>query len=537
MGTAGPRVQIVRRAWHNGALRRVCLATAGFRVAELAVWISLSAYAYAAGGVREASAVTVAQLTPATAFALVTGGLIRRHGAARVLRYGLLVQSAALVIVAVLLHEHTNAAAFATATLAASAVTTTRPTASVLTPGMVDGPDELTAANVLSGALGAAAGLVGPATAAVLMSAVGTWAVFAVMAAVLAGATAAVWRLPDVVTASDDEPDSLRADIAAIRRAPGPRIMVLALSACFVVIGALDVLAVVIAVELLHRTEAYAGYVTSAVGAGALVAGSVAFVLIGRRWIAPWIVVSGLAIGGALAAVSVFHARVAPSMLMLVVFGVASTLYELTATMLLQRVSRLDLIGRVFALVESLQMAMLAVGAAIVPVAVNVFGSRGAPAALGIAFAIVVAALGTRIVVIDRNARVPITEMAILRVIPLFAALPGAALETVAREARRIELEPGEVIVRQGDPGDHYFAVVSGRVMVAIDETDLRTLTRGDGFGEIALLRDVPRSATVCAIDATVVLVVDRQPFLTAVTGHAATYERASSIATAHLDR
>jgi len=205
--------------------------------------------------------------------------------------------------------------------------------------------------------------------------------------------------------------------------------------------------------------------------------------------------------------------------------------------MLLQRVSRLDIIAQVFALVETLQMAMLAVGAALVPLAVHLFGSHWAPAALGVLFAGFTATIGTSVVLIDRNARVPITEMAILRATPLFGALPGPALETIAREARRIEAPAGTVIVQQGEPGLVYYAVISGTLAVSIDGTDRAELTRGDGFGEIALLRDVPRAATVRVISDAVLLAMDREPFLIAVTGHAATRDRASSITAAHLNQ
>jgi Cyclic nucleotide-binding domain len=206
----------------------------------------------------------------------------------------------------------------------------------------------------------------------------------------------------------------------------------------------------------------------------------------------------------------------------------------LTALMLLQRVSRLDLVGHVFAFVEAMQMAMLAVGAALVPLAVEPFGSRWAPAAIGVLFVVSVGALAARIVSIDRNARVPITEMAILRATRLLGALPGPALETVARESSRVEVAAGTVVVTQGDPGTQYFAVISGELAVSIDGTDRARLARGDGFGEIALLRDVPRTATVRAVTDAVLLAVDRDPFLTAVTGHLRTHERATSIASGY---
>ena len=368
---ATSRIQFLTRAWRNPSLRRLCLSTAGFRLAELGAWIAITAYAYAAGGVGEASLVMIAQLVPATAFALAVGGLIRRFGPGQVLRWGLAVQSAGLLVAAVFLRNGANIAAFSAAIVLATAVTTTRPAQSVLTPNLVDGPDDLTAANVFSGVLTAAAGLAGPALAAVIMTTTGSWAVFAVMAVIVAMSAAAVWRFPAMPASVEGDPDSLIAGVRATAREPGPRIMVLAVAAYFLVVGAVDVLAVVIAVEILNETEAFSGYVTTAVGLGCVIAGSISVALIGRRWISPWVVVSALAISLGLVGISLVGSHLIASLLVLVLFGVAEATYELTALMLLQRVSRLDLIGHVFAIVEALQMAMLAVGAAMVPIAVQ----------------------------------------------------------------------------------------------------------------------------------------------------------------------
>ena len=537
MTTTAQRIDLLRRAWRNGSLRRLCLAVAGFRLAEIAVWIAITAYAYAAGGVGEASAVAIAQLVPATLFALAVGSLIRRHGPARILRYGLAVQSVSMLLTAVFLHAGVNPLAFAGAIVAASAVTTTRPAESVLTPTLVDGPDQLTAANVLTGLLLGASVLAGPAVAAILMTWVGTWAVPAVMAVVVAVAAATVWRLPEAQVASAEDPQSVVAGIRATAREPGPRVMVLAISAHYVVVGAYDVVSVVIAVEILGKSESFTGFLTTATGVGSVIAGTLALAVIGRRWISPWILVSGVVQRCRTGSRIGRRRAVAASMLVLVAFGAATAMYELTALMLLQRVSRLDLLGHVFALVEALQMAMLAVGAAIVPLAVALFGSAWAPAAIGALFVLLVATFAVGVIRIDRDAWVPITEMATLRATPLFGALPGPALETVARESRRIAVPAGHAVVVQGETGSEYYAIISGRLSVSIDGATVAELERGDGFGEIALLRDVPRSATVRAMDESVLLAVGREPFLTAVTGHAVTSDRASSIAARHLDR
>src|SRR4051812_28089490 len=122
MSKTAQRLELLRRAWRNHAMRRLCLATAGFRVAELAVWIAMIAYAYTVGGVREASLVTIAQLLPATAFALLVGDLIRRHGGVAVLRWGLVFQCAGMSIAAVFLHDGRDLLAFAGAIVASTAL-------------------------------------------------------------------------------------------------------------------------------------------------------------------------------------------------------------------------------------------------------------------------------------------------------------------------------------------------------------------------------------------------------------------------------
>ena len=89
----------------------------------------------------------------------------------------------------------------------------------------------------------------------------------------------------------------------------------------------------------------------------------------------------------------------------------------------------------------------------------------------------------------------------------------------------------GEVIVRQGEPGDTYFAIADGMVEVIKDDVAESTLTRGDGFGEIALIDDVPRTATVRAVTDATLVAIAREPFLVAVTGHAPTRDTVRRVA------
>lgn len=127
-------------------------------------------------------------------------------------------------------------------------------------------------------------------------------------------------------------------------------------------------------------------------------------------------------------------------------------------------------------------------------------------------------------------------ELALLRVVPMFAPLPGATLERLARNLERLEVPAGAAIVRQGEAGDRYYVIADGEVSVAVDGSLVREQGPGEGFGEIALLRDVPRTASVVAIGPVVLYALDREAFLEAVTGHPVSRMTADSIVAAHLE-
>jgi len=122
-----------------------------------------------------------------------------------------------------------------------------------------------------------------------------------------------------------------------------------------------------------------------------------------------------------------------------------------------------------------------------------------------------------------------------LRSLPLFAELPGPAIEALAASLTPVELTAGTVLIRQGDPGDAYYAIAAGELDVQRDGRFLRRYGRGEGVGEIALLHSIPRTATVTAHSAATVYQLDREPFLTAVLSHARTHREAHRIASAHL--
>jgi len=193
------------------------------------------------------------------------------------------------------------------------------------------------------------------------------------------------------------------------------------------------------------------------------------------------------------------------------------------------------MLARAFAFKEGLAMGAWGVGSALVPVAAAVWGIDGALVATGAIVPLVVLARLRALVRVDSAAVVPVVRVALLRSLDIFRALPVPALEGIAHTARDLTVAAGTVIVRRGDRGESYFVVADGTVDVERDGAVVRTLTRGEGFGEIALLHDVERTATVTAVTPAELVEIDRDAFLVAVTGHAQTRQRAEHAASERL--
>jgi len=130
---------------------------------------------------------------------------------------------------------------------------------------------------------------------------------------------------------------------------------------------------------------------------------------------------------------------------------------------------------------------------------------------------------------------VPERELELLRGLPLFAPLAPATLEHLARSLVRVPAPAGTDVTRQGDVGDRFYLVDEGEVEVTSDREVLATLGPGDYFGEIALLRDVPRTATVSALTDASLLALERDEFVSAVSGHPASLEAADAVVAARL--
>jgi len=299
------------------------------------------------------------------------------------------------------------------------------------------------------------------------------------------------------------------------------------------VVGALDLLFVILAVTVLGRPQAWAGYLNSVYGAGAILAAPVGVLLVGRRLGAP-ILGSALLLSGALAALAV-GLGLGGTVALLTVAGASRALLDVASRSLLQRSVPAHSLGQVFGLLEGLTMAGLAIGSVLVPVLAHLGGSRLALLGVAAVLPLAAAAGGRALFSLDSQAPVPVVEIALLRSLPLFAELPAPAVEGLAAALTLVEVPAGAVLIRQGEEGDAYYAICAGQFDVVQNGHFLRRCGAREGVGEIALLRTVPRTASVIAQTRGTVYRLGREPFLTAVLGHAATQRQAHSIADAQL--
>jgi hypothetical protein len=412
-----------------------------------------------------------------------------------------------------------------------------------LLPALARTPDELTAANVATSWVESIAVAVAGGWTAVLI----TRGVGQVLAAAILLLTLAAWLVaasarfappPRLDAADSDEHSSTWADVVdgyhAAREAQGAGTLIALLGAEDVVLGALDVLFVVVALGVLHRSQSWVGNLNGAYGLGGALVGGATFLLIGRRLPVP-ILASSVMVGLSLALIPVSHSTAAAAILLGVV-GASRAVMDMSTRTLLQRSVAPDVLGRVFGLVEGLGMLSLAAGSMIVPLLVVVGGANTALIGAGCILPVTALACAPRLLRLDRESRIPLVEITLLRSIDMFARLPASTLEGLARSLRPIRLATGEVLIREGDSGDAYFAVADGRFEVSQSGVVRNEVGRGVGIGEIALLHDVPRTATVTAMSPSLVYALPRDLFLGAVTGHAATRQFAESRVARTLD-
>ena len=523
--TSSSVVDVYRRVARNRSLRRVLVAFLIFNAQEYAIWIAIALFAFEQGGTTTAGIVITAQLIPAAIvapFGSVIGDRIRRD---RALALGYTVQAAAAGACALALWFAPAIVVYVAAVCSSCAITLTRPVHNAILPDLSGSPEELTASNSVSSTVEGAGVMLGPIVNSVLIVRGGpavVCAVFAFLMAVsaLLASNVRVQAAPEPHRGSVRVERLLEAASEGLRelRGDGPAAALTALGGTqFLLLGMLDVFYPLLAIEVLAIGTDGAGLLAAAVGVGGLAGAAATAVLVGRRRMASPI---GSALGvtaGAFAGIAV-AAGVGPVLALLGIVGAARSFFDVATRTLLQRSVGDRILARVFGVQEALAMAATALGAASVPLLVAAFGHRFAFAAAGGIVAVLGLAAVPSLRTLDRRASLPDPDrFALARGVPMFSVLSQPALERLATALVAVDVPHGQTLIREGDPGDRFYLIVEGEAEVSSGGDRVARLGRGDYVGEIALLRDVPRTATVRALTDLKLAALERDDFLAAV--------------------
>jgi MFS family permease len=524
-----------RAVFRNRQLRKLQLAFAGSITGEWGFLVALAVYADAHGGATAVSAVLVIRWVASALTAPWLAYFADRYRRERVMLAADLSRVVAMSCMAAAAFAGSSPAIiYVLAGFMAVASKTFRPAQAALLPLLAETPEELTAANATSTAIESVGMFAGPALGGLLLAATSVGWVFVADALTLVWSAVFVVQLKSrPVERAPRERANVWKEAAAgfkeLARERDARVIVSLYFCQTVVAGALRVLIVVTALDLLNIGNAGLGFLNAAMGVGGLVGVGLAFALFGRRRLASDFGVGLILIGAGLGLIGVWP-TVIGAILLIGVFGIGNTLVDVSGVTLLQRAVPEEVLGRVFGALQSILVLGLAVGALIAPVLLDATSIRVSLIIVGGTLTVLAAVLWRRLAVIDARAHVPEERMELLRANPIFAPLPPATIEGLATKLVPVAVGAGETVFRQGDHGDRFYLVEDGRVEIWMDGEKIADEWPGEAFGEIALLRDVPRTATATAAEETKLLALERDDFIAAVTGHAPSREAADSI-------
>jgi MFS family permease len=530
----------MREVYRNPALRRLELAWMGSIIGSWAYFVALAVFAYRAGGPSAVGLVGLIRWLPAAFASPLAAVLGDRYPRVPVMLGSDLVRSAALGGMAVC--AATDAPVelvYALASLVAVVTTAFQPAQAALLPALARTPEELTAANVSSSTIESLGFCVGPALGGLLLTVSNTWVVFTVTSATFLWSALQLVPLLSIVEPGLRQPErppireQAIAGFRTIARDHRLRLVIGLFSAQTLVDGAFTVLLVVSALQLLDLGEGGVGYLNAAVGVGGLIGGFVSLTLVGQRRLATTFGIAVAGAGGPLLLVGAWPGT-AVTLIVFALIGASIIVGDVSGYTLLQRSTPDEVLARVFGVLHSLFYATVALGAILAPVLIDAIGVRWSLVAIGAVLPLLSALTRTRLAHLDA-APVHPRELELLRGIPLFAPLPAPVLERLAARMASVRAQSGEEIIRRGEHGDRFYVVGTGEVQIALDSGPPRVEGPGSYFGEIALLRDVPRTATVSARTDVELYALERDDFLGAVTGHSASAEAADAVVGSRL--
>jgi hypothetical protein len=333
-------------------------------------------------------------------------------------------------------------------------------------------------------------------------------------------------------------PRQLARDLAAgwqagVRR-PGARALAVPAAAQTFGRGVLAVLTVVIAIDLFGLGPAGTGWLTAVLGLGGLLGGPVAVLLVRRNRVARCFTAGVAGWGAPMILLALAHARYWPS-LMFAVIGFANVIDDAGVYSALQQAIPSRLTGRALGVRRAMLLLSMGLGSAVAPPLIHTLGARGTLTATGLLLVVAAAAYLPRLTAIDRTIAAPGADFALLRRVSFFRPLPFATVEHLASGLEPASYEPGEVIIAEGEPGERFYLIAAGRARAHKGNQQLSEMGPGESFGEIALLRRIPRTATVTAISHLEAKILNREEFLAAVTGNPDSMHSADDVISTRL--
>jgi MFS family permease len=531
-----------RGVFANPDLRRLQLAWAAVIVGHWAYLVAVAVFAYNVGGAGAVGLLVVIRTVPAALVAPFAAVLADRYSRVRVMIASNIVRAALIAGAGLCVYADTPAwIVYAIVGIAMLVGTPFRPALAAVTPSVARTPGELTAANAVSSTLESIGYFVGPALAGLLLAAASPELVFFLTAAAFMLSALVISRVTAPAPAEQREGGQRKGifseALVGFRTVGGDsrlRILLGLFSAQTLVAGALTVLIVVMAFELLDMGEAGVGWLNSAIGVGALVGSIAALSLAGMRRLSPAFIGGIVLWGIPLVLIGLFSEPVV-AIVLLAVVGAGNSLVDVAVFTLIQRAVPDDVLARVFGVIQFLWISTFGLGGLLAVPLVDWLGADGALIVAGAFLPVLALLTGSKLLRLDAAAEAPGPELSLLRSIPIFAPLPGTPLEHLAARLVPLRVDAGTVVVKQGDSGDRFYVVVEGEVEVAVDGAVVSELGPGGYFGEIALIRDVPRTATATARTDVVLYALEREDFLAAVTGHAPSEAAAEQVAMARL--
>jgi hypothetical protein len=502
--------------------------------------VALAVYAFDRSGATAVGVVTAARLLPAMFAAPLTGGLVDRSDRGRVVAGACAVEAACLGIAAVLVYGNASLALIVVlGAISSAAATAPRPALQALMPALADSPEELIRATAAWGAIDNGSFLLGGGAGGAAIAAVGAGTVVAMAAGVVALAAALAARLPAVTaTAADQSEDdeggfaNAFAGLRALAGAPMLRAPFALFAGLLLLEGTTNVQLVALSIGKLGMGNGGPGVLYAVWGAGGVLGSGAMLTLVRRRGYGLALALGAVAFAAGLALSGVDGIPVAVAAM--VPAGLGFALVETGVTALVPRLADDGIIGRVYALSEILYAGAGVVGALIAPPLINALGAGGSLAAVGIAFGLVALLAWRSYGRLDAGQAEAGRVRELLRGVRFLSPLPLPRLERLVRGARAVAIGAGSAVVRAGELGEEFFVIEAGTVEI---EEFGRRQGPGTGFGEIALLRDVPRTATVRAVTDLRLWALTRQSFIAAVNGHGDATTLADAVVAEHLGR